>query len=352
VANGALRRGQFQTWVSDFFGSAPLKAWLVLAGTCLALCALDWTLLRGLPTTFTWQLAPLCVWVSLAVVFDAIVWMLFGESEAFQWVFGYALEWVLSIDNLMVFHLVFSIFRTPAKQIHKAVFIGIIFAACIRLVFFIVVAELITMLKWFKYPLAALIIWSGFQSVMGDDDEDIKVEDMRVTRVLKWLLGERLSDRYSDDGSMIIWDESGRFQVTMLFVVVACIECTDLFFAMDSVSAKVAIIPNQFTAFSSSVLAMFGLRAMFFVIKYMVDMFDLLPYGLCAILVFIGVQLAISDYVAILPMTSCAVILGTFFVCVVGSVVKTKYNATDKELEDEASDTSRESTGHFAAVRC
>jgi len=323
----------------------------------VALCVLDWTLFRGLPTTFTWQLAPLCVWLFLAVVFDAIVWMLLDKTEAFQWAFGYLLEWVLSIDNLMVFHMIFALFRTPADQIHKAVFIGIMLAVGFRMVFFLVVADLIVVFNWFKYPLAALIIWSGVQSVMIDDDEDIKVDDLRVTRALKWLLRERLVDRYCIDGSIIMWDESGRLQVTMLFVVVACIECTDIFFAMDSVSAKVAVIPNDFTAFSSSVLAMFGLRAMFFIIKYMVMAFDLLQYGLCVILVFIGVQLVISDYVHILPSMTCAVIIGTFFICVLGSVVKRKCDGTEKVLEEEMVDerpevTPLDSKEDVTAVRC
>jgi len=100
------------------------------------------------------------------------------------------------------------------------------------------------------------------------------------------------------------------------------IEVWDCIFAIDSVSAKVAQIPDQFIAFSSSVIAMYGLRAMFFIIKDLVEMFELLQYGLCVILVFIGLELMLGRYFHLASSTLCCTIIAVFVVCIAGSKAK------------------------------
>merc|ERR1740121_2736560 len=117
---------------------------------------------------------------------------------------------------------------------------------------------------------------------------------------------------------MLVWSK-GHWQVTLLVVVIACLEVTDVLFALDSVSAKVAQIPDQYLAFSSTVLAMFGLRSMFFIIKDLVDMFEMLKYGLCVILVFIGLNLMLGQFVHLhAPIIFC-MIFAVFTICIVAS---------------------------------
>jgi len=125
--------------------------------------------------------------------------------------------------------------------------------------------------------------------------------------------------------------------VTLLFLVITSLECTDVLFALDSVSAKVAQIPNQYLAFSSSVLAMYGLRAMFFIVKDLVDMFELLQYGLCLILVFIGIELMLSDYINMSSTTVCVLIASVFAVCVCASVALKCSRRDGKSLAEEPS---------------
>merc|ERR1719271_379303 len=108
----------------------------------------------------------------------------------------------------------------------------------------------------------------------------------------------------------------------MLVPVIVCLEITDIVFAVDSVSAKVAQIPDVYIAYSSSVLAMFGLRAMFFIVRDLVDMFDMLKYGLCFILVFIGIELLLEDRVQLPAQVVCVLVVSVFLVCAVGSTAK------------------------------
>lgn len=133
---------------------------------------------------------------------------------------------------------------------------------------------------------------------------------------------------------MFIQGNGGKTQVTLLFVVVACLECTDVIFALDSVGAKVAQIPQQYIAFSSSVLAMFGLRAMFFIIRDLLDAFALLKYGLCIILVFIGTELMLADYISLSASTVCLILLSVLTACIAGSILKKHVSAGDARGTD------------------
>jgi len=222
--------------------------------------------------------------------------------------------------------------------VHKAVFFGIIGAVLIRMVFFMVVSTLLHVSHWIRFPFGLLLIWSGIEAAKGGDDDDVNLEDTRLVRSMKWVLGSRLHEGYDEHGIRAFkYGADGKLQVTLLFLVIASLECTDVLFALDSVSAKVAQIPNQYLAFSSSVLAMYGLRATFFIVKDLVAMFELLQYGLCLILVFIGIELMLADYINMSSTTVCVLIASVFAVCVSGSVALRCSRKDDKILTEEPS---------------
>jgi tellurite resistance protein TerC len=280
------------------------------------------------------------LWVVIALIFNGIVWSRKGRTAAFEWATGYLLEWMLSMDNLFVFHLVFQTYKTPEKQIHKAVFVGIIGAVVMRMLFFMVVSTLLRLFGWFRWPFGALLIYSGIEAARSEDDEDEDISDRRLIRSLKWCLGSRLHEDYDPDGeACFIWDkESGKLKVTILVMVITCLEFADILFALDSVSAKIAQIPDQYIAFSSSVIAMYGLRAMFFIIQDLVHMFELLKYGLCLILIFIGVELMFAKYLHLASSTVCILIVGIFVVCIIASrAMKFKEESRDNLADAKGS---------------
>merc|ERR1719263_261822 len=100
-------------------------------------------------------------------------------------------------------------------------------------------------------------------------------------------------------------------RATMLFLVVVCLEISDILFAVDSVSAIVAQVNDLFLAYTSAVFAMLGLRATFFIIDVLVQLFSLLKYGVAIVLVFIGIKLCVSKVYHIPPMLVCAILFGT-----------------------------------------
>jgi len=305
-----------------FFKAAPVGAWMFLLCVCITLGVLDYFVMSRFPNTFNWHLTAIGIWFLAAIGFNTVILVIEGQQQAFQWASGYMLEWMLSMDNLFVFHLVFAAYQTPADQIHKAAFVGILGAVVLRMFFFMVVSTLLSLFGWFRYPFGLLLIWSGIEAARGDDDEDMDPKETRLVKGLTWMLGTRLQDQYDKAGRMLVKSKDGHYQVTLLVVVIACLEFTDTVFALDSVSAKVAQIPDQYLAFSSSVLAMYGLRAMFFIIKDLVDMFDLLKYGLCVILVFIGLNLMLGNFVHLHPSAIFCMIFAVFLICIVASTAK------------------------------
>mmetsp|Transcript_93791 Transcript_93791/g.265236 ORF Transcript_93791/g.265236 Transcript_93791/m.265236 type:complete len:480 (-) Transcript_93791:117-1556(-) len=328
----------------NFFRSAPAAEWVILAVSCAVACLIDYFALSRLPDTFRWHMVVIVVWFLVALVYLAALWVRMGPERGIQWISGYVLEWMLSMDNLFVFHLVFKTYKTPPNQVHRAVFVGIIGAVVMRLVFFMVVSTLLHAFGWFRWPFGLLLVWSGIEALRGEEDDDEDVKDTLLVRTLRKCLGSRIYDDYDESAALVVWEKgTGRLQVTVLLVVILVIEFSDIIFALDSVSAKVAQIPNQFIAFSSSVLAMYGLRAMFFIVQDLVESFDLLKYGLGLILVWIGVELMFGRWIHVSSALECILIVAVFVLCMVASSVK---NAFFPAAKEEASNASEDASDH------
>mmetsp|Transcript_73710 Transcript_73710/g.130741 ORF Transcript_73710/g.130741 Transcript_73710/m.130741 type:complete len:457 (-) Transcript_73710:133-1503(-) len=300
-----------------FFKMTDQTEWIILGVAVIVLMLLDQFVIRH----FTGNIACLSFWIFLAGIFNLIVWYRQGREAGLMWFSGYFLEWLLSMDNLFVFVLIFRVYATPKQLLHKALFLGIFGAVIFRMMFFVALSSLLHMLHWFRFVFGGLLIYSGIQAAR-DDDDDMDPSELWIVRGLKHCLGPRLSEKYDIENlSLFVW-EDGKAQATLLVPVIVCLEVTDILFAVDSVSAKVAQIPDYYLAYSSSVVAMFGLRAMFFIIEDLVGCFELLKYGLCFILVFIGVELMVEDYVKLPAQVVCVVIFSVFLVCTAGSAAR------------------------------
>lgn len=279
-------------------------------------------------STFTRHIFALIFWVGLAGAFNVIVWERMGTDAAWQFSSGYILEWLLSMDNLFVFHLIFKMYRTPRELVHKALFAGIVGALLFRMVAFVALTEVMSMLSWARFAFGIFLTYSGVMTAIGDDDDEADVGNNFLVVMLERALGERILKRYDKRGILV--SIGGKLHATLLLPVIVCIEVSDILFAVDSVSAKVAQIPDYYLSYSSSIFAMFGLRAMFFIVQEMVDMFDMLKYGLSFILVFIGAELIFSDYIEVPAQTVCALICGVFAICI-GASLLTRGGHDDKE---------------------
>lgn len=311
-------------------------------------------------------------WIAVAAMFGTYVFFTRGLDDAFTWGTGYVLEWMLSVDNLFVFHRIFAIFKTPDEQKHKPLFYGIIGAIFFRMVFFVVEEILLHHVTWMHLVFGAFLIYTGIQALRLDDD-DSPDQHWFFQYLVKHI---SYVDRYDENGNFFTTPQPGdairsygestspreccghgenRCLATRLVLVVLCLEVTDLIFAVDSVSAIVAQIPDLFLAYTACVFAMLGLRAMFFAIDELVKMFALLAYGVAFILVFLGIKLMLGSWFHLAPRTVCVILVTTLLISIMASVVAERLHGTDgsddeKEEEQRAGLPNAEEPAAAAAL--
>lgn len=262
-------------------------------------------------------------WVFAALLFNLYITIRHGREDAVRWMNGYLLEWMLSMDNIFVFHLVFKLYKTPDVLHPKALFWGVFGAVLFRMMFFVALNSLLEVMHLCRYVFGLFLVFSGVQALRADeDDDDESLAGSWPVRFLSWLFADRLlpTPHYEMQGRLWVHVKDQitgvtKMQFSMLLPVIICLELTDILFAVDSVSAKVGQISDQFVAYSSSVFAIFGLRSLFFIMEDLVQKLRFLKYGLCFILVFIGGELILADFIELPATLVCIVLLAVFAVC-------------------------------------
>lgn len=293
-------------------------AWACFFCSSVSLVIIDWVALRRLPCTRWTHVMVLTFWALVAALYNAYVTLVYGGDAGYQWATGYVLEWLLSMDNLFVFHVVFRVYRAPNHLVHKALFFGIVGALFFRGLSFTCFGVLLGAATWVKVLLGVALVYSGLAGMLRNEPE-IAADDVagsNAVRALEWCLGDRLqAGGYDDEGRIFVYSPDGKTCISLFAFVVMTLELTDAMFAFDSVTAKLALIPDIYIAFSSSALAMFGLRAMFFIIQDLAEACSAIEYGLLLILIFIGLQLIFSPWLHLYPAVCLLVILAIFLVC-------------------------------------
>jgi tellurite resistance protein TerC len=199
------------------------------------------------------------IWIIAALAFNVFVYLELGRDMALNFLTGYLLEKSLSVDNLFVFLLIFSYFKTPPQYEHKVLFWGIIGALVMRAIFIFAGVALIHRFFWVAYVFGVLLLVTGFRLAFKKE-EDIHPEKNLVLRAFKRFF--RVS--FDFKGGKLFFLDQGRLLFTPLFVALVVVETTDVLFALDSIPAVLAITTDAFIVYSSNVFAILGLRALFF----------------------------------------------------------------------------------------
>jgi tellurite resistance protein TerC len=269
--------------------------WIAFVGFILAMLVFDLLVLSrgGHEPTFRESLGWTAFWTGLAVGFDGLIWYAAGVEAAARFLAGYLVEWSLSLDNVFVFIVIFAYFHVPREHQRRVLFWGVLGAIVMRLVFVVVGMELIEAAEWVLPLFGVLIVYLGVKlAIQGEP----KVEPDRnlVLRVARRVF--RVAE--GDHGPrFFVRDETGRRRATALFLVLLAIESADVVFAFDSVPAIFGVARDPFLVFSSNVLAILGLRALYFLLSGVIDRFRYINYGISAVLVFVGIKM-VADYAA------------------------------------------------------
>jgi tellurite resistance protein TerC len=271
------------------------------------------------------------------------------------------LEWLLSFDNLFVFHQIFLAFGTPADQRHKPLMLGICGAVVLRLVA-LAFAEYLFHSYWLMhFILGGFLVYTGARTLMEEDvDDENYSKGWFVQMAAKHL---PIVDYYDKDGAFCVRVdaapkldgygsvEQGKerkvWRGTLLVLVVIAMEITDLIFAVDSISAIVAQVDSLFLAYSAILFAILGLRSGYFIVEILAQTFKLFKFGIAAILIFIGMKLIVSHWFSIPALVVLLVMPSTLGLSVVLSLIFDKKDAS--QMPDTGSaPTSRSPTAATA----
>lgn len=263
------------------------------------------------------------VWIVLAAGFAVLVYFWHGRAEALEFTAGYLIELSLSVDNLFIFLLIFRYFRVPADHQHKVLFWGIVGALVMRAVFVIVGVGLIGRFHWILYLFGVFLVYSGAK-LFRKEDASIEPDKNPMLRLFRrWV---PVTDDYEGDKFFV---RRPGLYATPLLVVLLVVETTDLLFATDSIPAVLGITLKPFIVYTSNIFAVLGLRAMYFVLAGMMDLFHYLHYGLALVLMFIGAKMLLSYRYEIPTEWALGTVAAILLVSVVASLLNPKPASTE-----------------------
>ena len=261
-------------------------------------------------------------WISVGLSFGILIFLVYGTDSAVNYYAAYAVEEMMSIDNLFVFIVIFAYFKVPNEYQHKALFYGIIGAIVFRALFIFAGARLLESFEVMVYIFGAILILTALETVMKKDKNDAPLDRNIFVRGCKRFM--KVSDEY--DGDRFFTKKNGIRMATPLLLTVIVLEATDLVFAIDSVPAALAITTDMFIVYSSNVFAILGLRSIYFALRGAISSLAYLKFGLGFILAFVGIKMMLSHIYPIPVLLSLAVILITITVTVIVSLILTKRN--------------------------
>ncbi|HOD13997.1 MAG TPA: TerC family protein [Spirochaetota bacterium] len=230
-------------------------------------------------------------WIVLSLGFNLGIYFYMGTDYALEFLTGYLIEKALSVDNIFVFIIIFAYFGVAPRYQHKILFWGILGAIIMRAFFILAGVALIERLHWVIYILGIFLVYIGIKLAF-EKEKEVHPEQNPLLKIVKRIFP--VDTNYT--GSKFFTRQGGKTFATPLFIVLIAIESTDIVFAVDSIPAILSITRHPFIVFTSNIFAILGLRALYFAISGIMQLFAYLNYGLSLILVFVGVKMLIADY--------------------------------------------------------
>ncbi len=260
------------------------------------------------------------LWVALALAFGAGVWHFRGHADGMKFLSGYIIELSLSVDNVFLFCVIFTYFKIPALYQHRVLYWGIISAVVLRGIMICAGGALLEQFHWVEYIFGAFLIYTGYRMFRSRNDDP----DIANSRILRWLRGH-FPITQELHGQHFFAIVNGVRHATPLLLVLAMVEATDVIFALDSIPAIFGITQDEFIVFTSNILAILGLRSMYFLLSGVMGMFRYLPVGLAFILAFVGTKMLLKIWhIDVSIGLSLTIILGTLGVAVIASLAAAK----------------------------
>ncbi len=316
--------------MASFLGKA-VWLWLLFLSIVGLLMAFDLGILNkgGKHLTVKESLRLSVFYIFIASLFGIYIWMALGSQRGLDYFTGYTIEMALSIDNVFVISMIFTYFKIPPKFQYRALVWGIIAVILLRFVMIAVGAALVAKYAWILFIFGAFLIFTGIKMLLVRDSE-VDIEHNALVRMLSKYL--RVTKELHDQRFFVqLTDQNtGKraYFATPLFLALCVINVADIVFAVDSVPAIFAITTDTYIVFTANIMAILGLRALYFALAAMVDRFEYLKYALALVLIMIGIKIFWNEFIGhVHPALSLLLTIGL----IAGGVVYSLWRSDKKE---------------------
>jgi tellurite resistance protein TerC len=309
-----------------------LTTWFVVIGAILALIVVDLLTVSRKPHEVKFKEAAgwSIFYIGVAIAFGVWVWQTAGSQFGTEYFAAYLVEKSLSVDNLFVFIIILAQFAVPSIYHQRVLMFGVLLALVLRGIFIAVGAAALAAFSFTFVIFGAILIWTGV-GLFKHWDEDPNPEDNRLVKAMRKRIA--MTDEFH--GSKTFIKVNGKRLATPMFTVMIAIASTDLLFALDSIPATFGVTQEPFLVFAANAFALLGLRALYFLLKGLLDKLIYLSLGLSIILMFIGVKLILTYLhevwyeVPKIPTVGSLSVIGLILVVsTVASLLKSKKDPT------------------------
>jgi tellurite resistance protein TerC len=297
-------------------GSTPISHWIGFHLFIVALLATELIYARrqGRAKTYSTAVAATVLWVAAALAFAVFLFHALGAQSTTQYLAGYAMEESLSVDNLFVFLLLFRVFGIQPDHQPKVLFWGILGAIFMRGAFIAAGLSLLARFDWISYLFAAILLAAAIRLVLPSGKKD-------ETHTPRWIIWVSRIHPISLRQDKFFVLEDGRHMMTVLGLALIAIELTDIVFAFDSIPAVLSITRHPFLAYTSNIMAVMGLRSLYFLLAQLLIKMRFLHYGLAGVLGFAALKMLSAHWFEIGPITSLAVIVAVLGITIALSLL-------------------------------
>ncbi len=311
-----------------------LLVWSLTVGAILLLIIVDLLTVSAKPHEVKFKEAAgwSIFYIGIAIAFGVWVWSQYGSQKGTEYFAAYLVEKSLSVDNLFVFVIILAQFAVPGIYHQRVLLIGVVLALVLRAIFIAVGAAALAAFAFTFVIFGAILIWTGI-GLFKHWDEDPEPSDNKLVKFMRKRIA--MVDDYH--GTKLLIRQNGKRYATPMFMVMIAIASTDLLFALDSIPATFGVTSETFLVFSANAFALLGLRALYFLVKGLLDRLVYLSLGLSVILMFIGVKLIMTylhEEFTSIPKIPTSISLGVIgiilVIATVASLVKTKSDPTAK----------------------
>ena len=309
-----------------------LLTWSIVVAAIILLVVIDLlTVSRKAHDVLFKEAAAMSIfYIAIAIGFGVWVWQTAGSVYGTEYFAAYLVEKSLSVDNLFVFIIILAQFKVPSIFHQRVLMFGVILALVLRAIFIAVGAAALAAFSFTFVIFGAILIWTGV-GLFKHWDEDPSPEDNAFVKQIRKRIA--MTDEF--DGPKIFTRINGKRLATPMFLVMVAIASTDLLFALDSIPATFGVTQEPFLVFAANAFALLGLRALYFLLKGLLDKLVYLSLGLSVILMFIGVKLIMTylheiwyEVPKIPTLVSLSVIALILIVSTVASMIKVKRDPT------------------------